>query len=215
MAAAGDDLLALVRLAAGGDRDAQHALVQRVQAKVRAIVHRELEQRFRASHRWVMPLFSTSDVVQDVLVDAVRGLDECEFPGEGAFVAYLATIVRHRLISAVRYYEAQRRDGRRGVAAPEDAAAGPARPSTLSAPEFAASLAERAAVVRDVLASFAERPRALLELRLVDGATFPVIAEKLGYALDETARQAFCDAQAKLVLRLRARGIRPGGTTGD
>jgi hypothetical protein len=62
--------------------------------------------------------------------------------------------------------------------------------------------------------SFQPRHRALLEMRIVDEEPFPAIATKLGYASAETARQAFWDAQAKLLVRLRARGIKgPGGTT--
>ena len=37
------------------------------------------------------------------------------------------------------------------------------------------------------------------------------IAESLGYASAETARQAFVDAQARLLVRLRAKGVRPPG----
>ena len=201
-----NDLTVLLSRATGGERAAQDELVQRVHKKVRAIVHRELEQRFRASHRWILPLFSTSDIVQEVLTDTVRGLRDCDFPAEGAFVRYLATAVRNHLVSAVRYHEADRRDSRRR-AEPPSVMLESGR-ETDSAPELAASLAERASIVRGVLDSFPDRPRSLLQLRLLEGQTFPEIASELGYASAETARQAFCDAQAKMVLRLRAQGIR-------
>ena len=67
-----------------------------------------------------------------------------------------------------------------------------------------------ARIVRDVLDGFPQRTRLLLEQRLFDRATFPALAEELGYASAETARQAFCGAQARLTLRLRAHGIRFG-----
>ncbi|MEM7202540.1 MAG: sigma-70 family RNA polymerase sigma factor [Planctomycetota bacterium] len=201
------ELQELLARASAGQRDAQNALVRRVHAKVRVIVHRELELHFRSNHRWMLPLFSTSDVVQEVLTDAVRGLRDCEFPGEGAFVRYLATVVRNHLISAVRFHEAGRRDRRRQV--PNAEGAPEPGGSTRSTPELAASLAERAMVLREVLDSLPQRHRALVELRLMDGAAFPKIASELGYSSAETARQAFCDVQAKMVLRLRARGVRP------
>ncbi|MFN9948888.1 MAG: hypothetical protein ACK56S_18790 [Planctomycetota bacterium] len=47
-------------------------------------------------------------------------------------------------------------------------------------------------------------------MRLLEEATFPVIAEALGYASEETARQACHAAQARLLVKLRARGF--GGT---
>ncbi len=206
------DLLALIPAARAGEREAQDALVLRVHDRVRAIVHRELEGRFRAQHRWILPLFSTSDVVQDVLTDAIRNLEDTDFPAEGAFVRYLATIVRNNLLSAVRFHESKRRDLRRRVDAPR--AAEPTAP-TLDGPPLAAALSEQASAVRAVLDGFPPRHRALLELRLMENKTFPEIAGELGYASAETARQALCEAQAKLVLRLRAAGIRPQGGTRD
>ncbi len=75
-------------------------------------------------------------------------------------------------------------------------------------PELAASLAERATVLRDVMQAFPPRHRALLELRMMDDTPFPQIATELGYSSAETARQAFLDAKAKLLVRLRTAGIR-------
>ena len=73
---------------------------------------------------------------------------------------------------------------------------------------YAAQLSEQAPILRDVLGSFPHRHRALLELRLIEETAFPEIATKLGYASAETARQSFCEAQAKLVIRLRTKGLR-------
>jgi hypothetical protein len=87
-----------------------------------------------------------------------------------------------------------------------------ASPSSREAPPaLAASLAEQAGVLQEVLDGFSPRHRALLELRLVDGEQFGAIAVKLGYASAETARLAFWDAQARLLVKLRARGIRASG----
>ena len=58
-----------------------------------------------------------------------------------------------------------------------------------------------------------ERHRALVTMRIVDEETFPAIAEQLGYASAETVRQAFVEAQARLLVKLRARGVRPPGET--
>jgi DNA-directed RNA polymerase specialized sigma24 family protein len=74
-------------------------------------------------------------------------------------------------------------------------------------PTLAASLGERAGMVRQALAELPERQRRLLELRLLEDCTFPVIREALGYASDETARQACHEAQARLLVKLRVRGF--------
>ena len=80
---------------------------------------------------------------------------------------------------------------------------------TAASPCLAASLAEHAGVLREVMESLPERQRALLEIRLVDDEPFAAVAEKLGYASAETARQGCLEAQAKLLVKLRARGIHP------
>ncbi len=197
----------LIHGAACGDEDAQAALVTRYYPKVQSIVHRQLEQDFRKSHRWIMPLFSTRDIVHDVFASVVAGLDEsADFPNEDAFVGYLITMVRNRLLDAVRHHEAGKRDARRKVDGANTAIADMARTQS-SAPELAADLAEQADLLRGVLDEFNERHRALLTMRMMEGETFPAIATKLGYASAETARQSFLDVQAKLLVKLRTRGL--------
>ncbi|MBL9079776.1 MAG: sigma-70 family RNA polymerase sigma factor [Planctomycetes bacterium] len=193
--------------AAAGDGAARERLVATCLPEVRALVHRELQQDFRQRHRWILPLFSTQDVVHEVLVAVVADLADTQFAGPGPFCAYLGTLVQHRLLDAVRFHEAARRDGRRQVAEPTAGLGGVAADPREATPTLAASLGERASLVRDALGELPERQRRLLELRLLDDATFPQIRAALGYASDETARQAFLDAQAKLLVKLRVRGF--------
>ena len=74
-------------------------------------------------------------------------------------------------------------------------------------PTLAASIGERAGLVREALDEMPERQRRLLELRLLEDETFPVIREALGNSSDETARLAFRDAQARLLVKLRTKGL--------
>jgi RNA polymerase sigma factor (sigma-70 family) len=193
--------------AAAGDRDARERIVTACLPGVRALVHSSLQQDFRQRHRWILPLFSTQDVVHEVLAAVVQDLADTQFEGPGPFCAYLGTLVRHRLLDAVRFHEAARRDGRRQVAEPTAGLAGVAADRREATPTFAASLGERAGLVRDAIGELPERQRRLLELRLIDDCTFGQIREALGYGSDETARQAFHDAQARLLVKLRVRGF--------
>ncbi|MBX3464030.1 MAG: sigma-70 family RNA polymerase sigma factor [Planctomycetes bacterium] len=193
--------------AAAGDREAQARVVATCLPEVRTLVHRELQHDFRQRHRWILPLFSTQDVVHEVLAAVVQDLADTEFVGAAPFCAYLGTLVRHRLLDAVRFHEAARRDRRQQVAEPTAGLAGIATDGREATPTLAASLGERAALVRDALGELPERHRRLLELRLCEDATFPQIRAALGYASDETARQAFLDAQARLLVKLRGRGL--------
>lgn len=193
--------------AAAGDRDARERIVGACLPGVRAMVHASLQQDFRQRHRWMLPLFSTQDVVHEVLTAVVQDLADTQFDGPEPFCAYLGTLVRHRLLDAVRFHEAARRDGRRQAAEPTAGLAGVAEDRREATPTLAASLGERAGLVRDALHELPERQRRLLELRLIEDRTFGQIREALGYASDETARQAFHDAQARLLVKLRVRGF--------
>jgi RNA polymerase sigma factor (sigma-70 family) len=188
------------------DAAAQDELVARCHERVRDLVHRALAGDFRKNHRWILPLFSTRDVVQDVFVQVVRGLDGGDFPDEAAFVAYLGTVVRNRLLDAVRHHEAAKRDSRRRLD-PGSIGVDALAPSRDPTPTLAASLAEQSGIVHEVFGSFPERQRLLLERRLIDGSTYPELARELGYASEDTARNAFLDAHAKLLVRLRAKGV--------
>jgi RNA polymerase sigma factor (sigma-70 family) len=207
-----DELAAAIAAAAEGDAAARERVVGACYLEVKARVHRELEGDFRKRHRWILPLFSTHDVVHEVLAGVVRDLTDTQFAGPEPFYAYLGTLVRHRLLDAVRFHEAARRDGRKQVEEPTVGLAAVASDAREATPTLAASLGERAGLVRDALQELPERQRRVLELRLLEDATFPVIREALGYASDETARQAFLDAQARLLVKLRVRGF--GKTVG-
>ena len=200
-------LSADILAAAGGDEAGQERVVAACYAPVKRLVHRDLEQDFRKRHRWIMPLFSTHDVVHEVLAAVVKDLSDTSFAAPEKFFAYLGTLVRHRLLDAVRFHEAARRDDRKKVAEPTAGMAQVAADPREATPTMAASLGERAGLVRDALQELPERHRRLLELRLLEDATFPQIRDALGYASDETARQAFQDAQARLLVKLRVRGF--------
>ena len=79
------DWRSTVEAAARGDEAARDELVRNYADRVRSRVHAELEQDFRRNHRWILPLFSTRDVVQDVFVAVIRSLssnaEDLDFPG--------------------------------------------------------------------------------------------------------------------------------------
>lgn len=193
--------------AAGGDGAACTRVVEACYGTVQQFVHRDLDRDFRQHHRWILPLFSTHDVVHEVLAAVVRDLKDTQFDGVEPFCAYLGTLVRHRLLDAVRFHEAARRDGRKQVAEPTAGLAGVVQDGREATPTLAASLGERAGLVREAMAELPERQRRALEMRLLEDATFPQIAEALGYSSEATARQACLDAEARLLVKLRVRGF--------
>jgi RNA polymerase sigma factor (sigma-70 family) len=200
------ELLAAARAGAGGARD---ELCRRYYARVAGLVHRQIQARLRPHQHAVLQLLSTGDVVQDVFLEVLRGLDRWDLPGEDAFVALLATLVEHRLVDQVRRSQAARRDVRRrsdqgpltaGVAAAD------------GSPALEVAQQEQLRIYREVLDGFGDRERALLALRLEDGLEFRALAERLAYPSADAARKAFHAVEARLLLRLRQRGVDPGGT---
>jgi RNA polymerase sigma factor (sigma-70 family) len=197
-------LAELIQRAAAGDGEARDRLIADFYPEVKRMVHRQLDADFRHRHRWMLPLFSTGDVVQDVFCGVLGAIGDFRPDDEGAFLRYLTTLVKHRLIDAVRYYEAGRRDGRRQV---EFGTAGAPEPEVDATPSAVAAVAEQLAAYRSVLEALPLRERTLLELRLGDGERFEAVAEKLGYPSADAARKACNRAQAHLLVRLQRLGI--------
>lgn len=198
------DLARLLDEARDGDATARGELVSRFYDRVAAMVHRQLQTRLRPQQHALLRQLSTGDFVQEVFVEVLRGLDRWDGDSEEAFTALLATLVEHRIVDQIRRSQAARRDVRRqGDAGPATvgAAAGSRGPGTR------ASNHEEVEIYREVLDSFAERERALLSLRLEDGLEFADLAARLAYPSPDAARKAFHSAEARLLLRLRERGI--------
>lgn len=198
----------LLQSARDGDKDARGELIARFYDRTAALVHRQMQQRLKPAQHALLRQLSTGDIVQEVFMEVLRGLDRWEGEREEAFVSLLATLVEHRLVDQVRRSQAARRDVRRhGDVGPTTAGvhADQSGPATLAGNE------EQLAIYREVIATFPDRDRALLTMRLEDGLEFQELADRLAWKTPDAARKAFHLVQAKLLLRLRQRGIDPGG----
>ena len=173
-------------------------LCQQHYPKVQRLVHDMLAHDVRRGRPWLTAVMSTGDVVQEVFLGVVRDFDG--FRGnESAFVAYLARLVRNRLIDSIRHYQAGRRDQRMlfdGI----DAAL-----SESMSPFSRVRSGEDADEMQRVLSTLKDRDRALLRGRIEDGESFQQLATALGYASADSARKAYCAIQARLLTRF------PGG----
>ncbi len=180
------------------DRDALDELARRFYPRVERLVHHRLATDIRYRRPWVSARFSTGDVVQSVFEGVLSDLGAFAGSTEEAFVGYLSTVVRNRIIDAVRFHEAAQRDGRRGVPLEEtDGGTGDA-----TDPADAAISEEKMTLLLATLEEFEPRVQHLLRARMEGLASFRELAEQLGYGSESAARRAFFDAQAKLALRL-------------
>lgn len=185
--------------ARSGSRTALDALFVNCYERVAKKVHFALARDLRLKRPWLSTRFSTGDVVQDVFRSVLGNLNAFAGSTEAAFAAYLASIVRNRLLDAVRYHEADQRDGR--VTKPTDQSERAVSPRR--GPRTDAISSEQQRAYQAVLTTFAERERDLLRRRLEDRAEFKLLARELGYSSVSATQRAFYAAQAQLVLQLR------------
>lgn len=193
------ELLRLLAAARSGDRSATERLTAELYPAVQALVHTSLASDLRRKRPWLSAMFSTGDVVQEVFLNVVRGFDGFHGTHEGALVAYLATLVKNRLVDAVRFHEAMCRDVRRTPVRVEDTD----EPSRRDGPAEVAEREEQLRLFTQVLAKMPMREQLLLRERLHGSQTFQELADTLGYPSEDAARKAFHAVQARLLLRLR------------
>jgi RNA polymerase sigma factor (sigma-70 family) len=189
----------MLRAARQGDESARDELLRRHYPTVQRMVHTWLGSDVRTSRPWVSSLFSTGDVVQEVFLGVLRDLGDVRADDEDSFVSLLATLVKNRVVDALRRHQAVCRDARRSRH--EDPAI------TRPGPE-AENPAHRAAI-RDAIESYraellrlSRREQALMERRFERGEAWAVIARELAYPSEDAARKAFVSAKARLLARL-------------
>jgi RNA polymerase sigma factor (sigma-70 family) len=182
-------------MSSDGDRLAE--LCERHYGDVSRRVHRLLARDVRRGRPWLAALVSTGDIVHEVFLGVARDYHQLRGSSDHAFVAYLARLVRNRLIDSVRHHEAARRDRRRTEPTDGDLPSGDRSPgSKVTAREDIEEL-------NLILARLPERDQALLRGRLEDGESFLTLSRSLGYASADSARKAFAAVQARVLARLQ------------
>lgn len=171
-------LLARIR---GGSNQARERLFARVVPTLQRWAHRRLPDRAR-------DLLDTDDLVQVTVLRALVRLDDFEYQGEGAFLAYLRQI----LLNAIR--ERIRRSGRKPqhVSLDEDVLD--------RGPPVLEELIGREALRRyeEALGSLPAEMQQVLILRLEFEYSHREIAEALGRPSEDAARMSVARALVRL-----------------
>lgn len=176
-----DSTALLIERARGGDDAAREVLFARFLPVLRAWGHRRLPSRAR-------DLADTEDLVQVTLLRALRRLGEFRPEREGAFLAYLRTI----LLNAVR--EEIRRSSRRGTRADVSEELPDAQRPVVEqvAGRQALALYERA------LATLPEHAQHAVLLRIEFGYSYEQVAEATGARSPDAARMTVVRALGAL-----------------
>ncbi|MCZ6821466.1 MAG: sigma-70 family RNA polymerase sigma factor [Deltaproteobacteria bacterium] len=175
-------LLSRVR---AGDEDARERLMLRYLALLKRWAHGRVPPRARG-------LTDTDDLVQTTLVRALNGVQHFEPRREGAFLAYLRTILLNQLRTAIKRVDA----GPLLHSLPEGLAG--ARPSPLEE----AIGAEAIESYEAALASLTEDQRQAVVLRIEMELTFQQVAEAMESPSVDAARMLVARGLARLSERM-------------
>lgn len=187
----------LVRRTQAGDLAAREALFARYRGRVLAMARVRLSAKMRAT-------VESSDILQEALMEAVRGLDRFEMREESSLIRWLAVLVERRLSARARHDNAAKRGGAQQHLAGDPQAAG-------LEPVETAGASEASALVQSALAALPERSRELVLLRDYAGSSWETIAAELGLASPDAARMMHARALVRLGALLRARGLATDG----
>ncbi len=212
-----DDLAALLAAVRRGDQDALDAIVGEYYEQVERAVHRRLQLRFRRQGNVMAAMFSTGDIVHTVFLKVLSGQLELDDARPAQFVAYLTKAVETQIVDQTRFHQAARRDRRLHHSPTESGDRLQQVHTPGETPLEQAWSNEQQRIYTEVLASFDDRDRNLLTLRIEARCSFEEISNRLGYNTVDAARKAFHSAKARLLVRLGARGIEVEnvGRTGD
>lgn len=191
------DTAKLVRAAQEGDPEAARALMAGVQERVLHIVRRRMGTPLRGR-------VQSADVAHSALGDAIAGLDQFEYRGEGALIAWLSSVVENKL----------RREAR---ALGRDPAPLSSPGMELESPRSEAGPATEAArrddrdLVLRAMSKLSSRHRRLIELRDLEGLPWSEVVEHAEEASLKAAQGAHARARVLLASLLTS----PGATQDD
>jgi RNA polymerase sigma-70 factor (ECF subfamily) len=173
------DLDQLILLATRGDRAAQETLLLHFHDPLLLHINQFLAPSPATG-------FTMDDVLQETLVEAFRGFSKLKPLGSDAFLGWLRTIARTRMINMVNRARAEKRGGQRRPL-PPNAVSDQTICSVLSliagagpTPSLALRRKEAAAALAVALEKLDPLKREVMELRFGKGLSVPEVAEQLG-----------------------------------
>jgi RNA polymerase sigma factor (sigma-70 family) len=186
--------ISLLRAARAGDAEARERLFARYLPRVRQIVALRIGKRLRQ-------LGEIEDIVQEVLLKILGGLEQLEPRSEAHLRNWLARCVENQVIDHARGLSREKRGGGR-VLRFSDLDSGVLRSSLLDAgvstPSEHAQASELAQRFEDALLSMASHHRELIILRAVCGMSFEDLADELGLSTPGAVRVAYSRALRRL-----------------
>jgi RNA polymerase sigma-70 factor (ECF subfamily) len=186
----------LVALAKDGDKSALSQLCAVYGSRVLWLVRIRMGKELRTK-------LESMDLVQDVLVCALRDLGDFTYKNEGDFVRWLAKIAENRLRDNLDKLHADKRDIRREVrlnthrSTLEESFAAALEPIDATTPSAIISKREEFDKLAKAIDTLKPEYREVIVLTKIEGLSYKEIGHKLGKSAD-AARMLFSRAMAAL-----------------
>lgn len=165
-----------------GDAAAQEEVLLRYQSWLNLLARMQIGARFQGK-------FSSSDVVQQTLLEACRDLPRFRGQTEAELLAWLRQILAHVLAHEIRRYRGtQQRDIAREVSLEQALAQSSQRLGDMLAasgtsPSAKAERNEQEVLLADVLAKLPDDYREVIILRNLEGLSHEEVAQRMGRAV--------------------------------
>ena len=173
----------LVTLAREGNETALNQLCRVYAARVLWLVRLRMGKELRSK-------LESMDVVQDVLIYALRDLGDFTYKTEGDFVRWLSGVVENRLRDNLDKLHANKRDIRKEVRlnsdriATEDSYVGAAEPIDTKTPSAIMSKSEDFDRLAKAIDTLKPEYREVIVLTKIEGLSYQEIGDKLGKSAD-------------------------------
>ena len=203
-----DDSLELVQLAQDGETVAYAELFARYYPRVRALVRRRISDELRSE-------MESGDLLQEAMLDAIRGFSGFEVRSRKELIGWFARIVENNLRTELRHMHAQKRDRARAVPLDyvtrymEESEPHHRPQADGLDPLELSSRKEQQRILLRSLGDLEPEQRRVIELRHGRGATWAEIAGELGRSGPDSARMLYTRARILLQKAVRDRGGDP------
>ncbi|MHC4431253.1 MAG: sigma-70 family RNA polymerase sigma factor [Planctomycetota bacterium] len=173
----------MVTLAKGGDNSAQDRLCRAYGERVRRIVRLRMGTELRSK-------LESMDLVQDVLMCALRDLGDFTYRNEGDFLRWLSRIAENRLRDNLEKLHADKRDIRREVRLDNHGPTTGGRffavrgPIDATTPSVIMSRKEELDKLEKAIDELKPEYREVIVLKRIDGLSYKEIGERLDKSAD-------------------------------
>lgn len=183
----------LINKAKAGEPAAFNLLLERYLQRILRIVRMRLGPKLRGR-------LESMDIVQEVMVRAIKGFENFELKNEGAFLHWLSQLVHNEIRDLADYHGAAKRDQNKEVHKKNDADRSvlstiPAQ--SIYRPSFQLRLKEEVLELEVAMDQLTDQQREVIVLRQYEGLAFKEIGEALDCS-EDAARMQFARAIDKL-----------------